>query len=215
MTRAEAVQFLAPKWKIVTEVVKDHVHELTLDTGQLVEVYSSGAFHVSGKGWKQINRHLQEAQWPRAAALRTESIRNSLAQLPLVEKKYFNEGLSCIQFAQAPRAAIVLGWTGFMDVLHNRLARDLVALNQAFAKKFPKLHSKGELKGLNDIPELEDWQTLNLGHEMKLYEKHAHTQLDAMRDLRNNCAHVEEFAVTFDMALGFYGSLAEYLKFVL
>jgi hypothetical protein len=50
---------------------------------------------------------------------------------------------------------------------------------------------------------------------MGLYKKHAHTQLQAMRDLRNNCAHVEEFPVTLDMALGFYSSLATYLEFLL
>jgi hypothetical protein len=50
---------------------------------------------------------------------------------------------------------------------------------------------------------------------MNLYKKHAHTQLDAMRDLRNNCAHVEEFPVTVDMALGFYAALVQYLDFVL
>jgi hypothetical protein len=215
MTRDEAERFLTPKWRIASEVREGNAHRLTLDTGHLVEVYNDGTFHVSGKGWKQINRHLQEAQWPPHAAIRTEEIRNSLAKLPLSEKKYFNEGLACIQFAHAPRAAIVLGWTGFMDVLQSRLSRDPVVLNQAFAKKFPKLHSKGELKGLDGIRALEDWQALDLGREMNLYEKHAHTQLNAMRDLRNNCAHVEEFPVTVDMALGFYSSLAQFLVFVL
>ena len=50
---------------------------------------------------------------------------------------------------------------------------------------------------------------------MNLYQKHAHAQLTGMRDLRNNCAHVEEFSVTVDVALGFYAQLAQFLVFVL
>jgi hypothetical protein len=215
MTRDEAVNFLIPRWQVVRESRDGSAQELQLHTGQVVEVYDDGTFHVSGKGWKSINRHLQESQWPPHAAIRTAEIREHLSRLENAPKKYFTEGLNCVQFAHSPRAAVVLGWTGFMDVLHHRLASDLRSVNAALEKKFPKLHGRGELKNIDAIRSLEDWQTVDLGHEMGLYKKHTHTQLQAMRDLRNNCAHVEEFAVTRDMALGFYSSLATYLEFLL
>jgi hypothetical protein len=156
MTRDDAVRFLSPKWQVSSETRARGALVLTLDSGHVVEIYDNGTFHVSGKGWRDINRHLQECQFPHDDAVRTGQIRNSLAKLPIPQKNYFSEGLNCIQFAQAPRAAIVLGWSGFMDVLHDRLLRNLTGLNQALAARFPKLHSKGQLRGIDDI---HPWRT--------------------------------------------------------
>ena len=117
----------------------------------------------------------------------------------------------CIAYStRAPRAAIVLGWAGFMDALHRRLASELQALQPKYAARFPKLSERHRLNDLATVRELDDWQALDLGLEMGYYPKSLLTQLNAMRDQRNHCAHIEEYPVTIEMALFFYASLANY-----
>ena len=210
MTRDEAIQHLQPKWQVIEQQRRDRSWLLKLDTGHEVEVDDSGAFHVSGPGWKTINRRLHEAQWPNEAVQRAAIIRQTLEALPIAQQRYFSEGLHCIQYARAPRAAIVLGWAGFMDALHRRLASELQALQPKYAARFPKLSERHRLNDLATVRELDDWQALDLGLEMAYYAKSLLTQLNAMRDQRNHCAHIEEYPVTIEMALFFYASIANY-----
>jgi hypothetical protein len=214
LTRDEAIQFLLPKWQVVDRQRNDADHSwlLTLDTGQFVEIDDAGWFHVSGKGWKAINRRLQEAQWPKDAAAQAATIRAALHRLPAAQQRYFDEGLHCLQFARAPRAAIVLGWSGYMDALHRRLAQDLDALQPKYAERYPERSVKRKLKDLADVRDLADWQALALGLDMQLYGKGMHAQLAAMKDERNHCAHIEEYTVTIQMALYFYARLAQHVE---
>jgi hypothetical protein len=145
-------------------------------------------------------------------------LRKEIQSLGVKEFKYFSEGLDCIQYAQAPRAAIVLGWTGFIDLLQNRIGRDnFKALNSILKTEFhgiykrkPCIYNKKDLCGWFD-----DALLLTAGTKLKLYDIHVHKQLDAMRDERNNCAHVEEYAVTVRIALGFYAKLIQFLPYTL
>lgn len=64
-------------------------------------------------------------------------LRKSLLSLGVKDLMYFDEGLDCIQYAQAPRAAIVLGWTGFIDLLQTKIGSDnFVALNAILKRSF-------------------------------------------------------------------------------
>jgi hypothetical protein len=218
MNKDDAHEFLKPNWNVSTECRNYHDTGwvLTLDTGQKVEVMDDGRFHVAGKGWKQINQHLQGKEWPREYATLTAGIKKRLSALDVTQLKYFGEGLSCIESAKAPRAAIVLGWTGFIELLHQRFIHDPEAANAAFTTAFPKLHEKGwSLQTLDDCLKLEDWQKVKVARQMNLYAKHAEAVIVSMNHLRNNCAHVEEFPVTILSALGFYDSLAQFLPGVL
>lgn len=145
-------------------------------------------------------------------------LRHEIRALGVKEFKYFSEGLDCIQYAQAPRAAIVLGWTGFIDLLQNRIARDnFAALNAILKTEFHGVHKKvGHIKTKEDLCEwFDDALLLTAARRLNLYPSHVHKQLDAMRDERNNCAHVEEYAVTVRIALGFYAKLIQYLPYTL
>lgn len=145
-------------------------------------------------------------------------LRGELRALGVTEFKYFSEGLDCIQYAQAPRAAIILGWTGFIDLLQNRIARDgFVGLNAILKLDFHGVYKKvSQVKSKDQLCEhFDDALLLSAGRKLDLYKKHVWTQLDAMRDERNNCAHVEEYAVTVRIALGFYAKLIQYLPYTL
>jgi hypothetical protein len=145
-------------------------------------------------------------------------LRRELVTLGVKEVDYFAEGLDCIQYAQASRAAIVLGWTGYIDLLQDRIGRDsFAALNAMLKMEFHGVHKKaGQVTSKKMLAEFfDDALLLTAGRKLGIYEKHAYTQLDAMRDERNNCAHVQEYAVTPRIALGFYAKLIKFLPCVL
>jgi len=218
MTPQDAKAFLQPKWKVKQEVRNAHDTGwlLTLHTGQDVEVNDDGTFHVSGKGWQAINTRLQEGQWPPYAAVQTQKIKQDLTALGVTQLSYFSEGLNCIQFAQAPRAAIVLAWSGFVDLLHQRFARDLPAFNAALKMHRSKLHAQtGDFSGLADFAALKDVDAIDIGHHLRIYDHHVKIQLDAMRDLRNTSAHIAARSPDIQIALGFYSHIVPLLPTVL
>jgi hypothetical protein len=145
-------------------------------------------------------------------------LKQELLKLGIKELKYFDEGLDCIQYAQAPRAAIVLGWTGFVDLLEGKLERDTFnGLNAILKMEFHGVHKKiGHITSKKELVEhFDDAMLLEAGRKLKFYETKVWTQLNAMRTERNNCAHVEEYAVTVPIAMGFYAYLIQYLPLIL
>ena len=145
-------------------------------------------------------------------------LRRDLLTLGIKELSYCDEGLDCIQYAQAPRAAIVLGWTGFIDLLQARIARDgFVALNAILKTEFHGVHKRaGKIGNRLELSQyFDDALLLTAAKILGIRQKHVHAQLDAMRDERNNCAHVEEYAVTVRIAMGYYANLVQYLPLVL
>jgi hypothetical protein len=218
VTPDDAKEFLLPKWNVVARERNqfDTGTLLKLHTGQIVEIGDEGTFHVSGKGWQAINAQLQEGQWPKYARVQAREIKHRREQLGVTQLDYFNEGLNCIQFARAPRAAVVLGWSGFVDLLHQRFSRDPVAFNSLLRSYRPRLHSVlGDLQSPTDFEALKDKDAIELGFQMKLYDHHAKTQLDAMRDLRNACAHVGQDPADIQVALGFFSQLVRFLPSII
>jgi len=145
-------------------------------------------------------------------------LRQEIRSLGIVELNYFAEGLDCIQYAQAPRAAIVLGWTGFIDLLQKKIGKDnCSALNSILKTSFPGVYKKSSsVTCNNDLCKFfDDALLIEAGRKLGFYDKHIHTQLNAMRDERNNCAHVQEYAVTVRIALGFYAKLIQFLPYTL
>ncbi len=145
-------------------------------------------------------------------------LRRNLLSLGITDLKYFDEGLDCIQYAQAPRAAIVLGWTGLIDLLQSKIGQDnYTFLNSILKIEFHAIHKKvGHIKTRGALSDnFDDALLLEAGRKLNFYDKHVWTQLNAMRDERNNCAHVQEYAVNVRIALGFYAHLIEFLPYVL
>jgi hypothetical protein len=145
-------------------------------------------------------------------------LRREIEAMNVPELSYFDEGLDCIAYAQASRAAIVMGWTGFIDLLQKKIAGDgFVALNGILKVEFPGVHRKAKQVGSTDelAKYFDDSLLLQAGKKLGIFKKHVHTQLDAMRDERNNCAHVQEYAVTERIAMGYYAKLIAYLPLVI
>ncbi len=145
-------------------------------------------------------------------------LRQEIKLLGVGDLSYFEEGLNCIEFAQASRAAIVLGWTGFIDLLQGKMSQDQYAsLNAILKSDFAGVHrKKSRIATRGDLSKyFDDNLLLQAGFKLQHFKKHSYKQLDAMRDERNNCAHVQEYAVTPRIALGYYAKLIAFLPSVL
>jgi hypothetical protein len=218
----QAVRFLAPKWRD-TERTEDPDRGLTtlvLHTGQRVHISVTGNFNVEGKGWRPINDRLQDSLFPASIRERTRGIRTKIEGLNVELPSYFDEGINCIQYAQAPRAAIVLDWTGFVDLLTQRFVRELDALNSALttygdSQKDKRLNSYLPVTSAEELIRVPDFYLIEAAKVMRLLGKYDHARLQSMRLLRNNCAHVQEFAINAETALGFYNDLVDFLPKVL
>lgn len=141
-------------------------------------------------------------------------LRSELKLLGLKSLEYFAEGLDCIEYAQAPRAAIVMGWTGYIDLLQKKISDDSFgALNAILKLSFHGVYKKcSQIKSIDDlIKYFDDALLLEAGRKLGYLQPHEFKQLDAMRDERNNCAHVQEYAVTPRIALGFYAHLIRFI----
>jgi hypothetical protein len=143
-------------------------------------------------------------------------LRRNLRALGVADLSYFGEGLDSVEYAQAPRAAIVLAWTGLMDLLQSKLARDaFAALNAILKTEFHGVYKRiGQIKTREALTDaFDDAMLLEAGRKLKFYDKHVLMQLQAMRDERNNCAHVQEYAVSVRIALGFYAHVIEFVPY--
>jgi hypothetical protein len=145
-------------------------------------------------------------------------LRRRIKALGVKDLDYFDEGLDCVQYAQAPRAAIVMAWTGFIDLLQLKFDRDKYTdLNAILKLEFHGVYKRvGQIKTREDLVDyFDDALLLQAAKKIGWLKRHAFTQLDAMRDERNNCAHVQEYAVTPRTALGFYDKVITYLPLAL
>lgn len=175
-------------------------------------------FAVRAAKWVEVQQNSYGASKRAERVPEVSELRQRLLALGIKDLDYFGEGLDCIQYAHAPRAAIVLAWTGFIDLLQLKFERDSFnQLNGILKMEFHGVHKKlGQIKRREQlIDSFDDALLLQAAKKLSWLGKHAFTQLDAMRDERNNCAHVQEYAVTARTALGFYDKVITYLPNVL
>ena len=181
-----------------------------------LDLIKSFTFKIASWTHKQENDFVVTKRAERVPEV--NELRREIRSMGVYELKYFEEGLDCIEYAHAARAAIVMGWTGFIDLLQNRIAKDNYReLNAILKLRFHGIYKKcSSIKDRDDlIKHFDDALLLEAGRKIGLFQGHVFKQLDAMRDERNNCAHVEEYAVTVRIALGFYAKLIQYLPYVL
>jgi hypothetical protein len=176
------------------------------------------AFALRVGSWTELQRESYGVARRPERVPEVNELRQRLKSLGVKELDYFSEGLDCVQYAQAPRAAIVLGWTGFVDLVQAKMERDkFAALNAILKLEFHGIYKRyGQIKSRTDLSDgFDDSMLLQAGKKLDWYKKHVYVQLDAMRDERNNCAHVQEYAITPRTALGFYDKLVTYIPNVL
>jgi hypothetical protein len=93
--------------------------------------------------WRVAQTDLYEVSRGPERVLEVSDLRRNLRSLGIKDLDYFDEGLDCIQYAQASRGAIVLAWTGLVDLLQAKIGRDgYVSLNAILNTAFRGIHKK-------------------------------------------------------------------------
>lgn len=153
------------------------------------------------KGFEQDAHALlatHEASGSRVVIL--EESYDKLTKLTLKQDELFRQALRCVEH-QLFRAAHVLAWAGFMDLLEEKLASDgLVKLRAA--KTGWKATTVEELRET-----VVEYQLIEAAKDLGLCTKTEMKALHGMLNKRNECAHPNDFYPDMNITLGYISEL--------
>lgn len=125
---------------------------------------------------------------------------DKLTKLSLKQDELFRQALRCVEH-KLFRAAHVLAWAGFMDLLEEKLASDgLVKLR--VARPVWKTANVEELR-----ENVVEYQLIEVAKELNLVSKTQMKALHGMLNKRNECAHPSEFYPDVNDTLGYISEL--------
>jgi hypothetical protein len=152
----------------------------------------------------ELFAHYETSKASRVISL--SETRKDLASLSLLQEALLSDALRCIEVG-VYRAAHVMAWAAFMDLLEEKLAADgLKALHvarPAWAK-----HSTVEELRENVV----EFQLLDVAREMGLLSKAATKTLHGMLSKRNECAHPGGYEPGLNEALGYVSELLKRIE---
>jgi hypothetical protein len=125
---------------------------------------------------------------------------DKLTKLTLKQDELFRQALRCVEH-KLFRAAHVLAWAGFMDLLEEKLASDgLVKLRAA--KTAWKAGNVEELR-----ENVVEYQLIEAAKDLGLCTKTEMKALNGMLNKRNECAHPNDFFPDMNITLGYISEL--------
>jgi hypothetical protein len=125
---------------------------------------------------------------------------DKLTKLSLRQDELFRQALRCVEH-KLYRAAHVLAWAGFMDLLEEKIASDgLVRLRLARAG--------WKSKNMEEIRETyAEYQIIEVARDVDLCTKTQMKALHGMLNKRNECAHPSDFYPDVNDTLGYVSEL--------
>lgn len=130
-----------------------------------------------------------EKEWSTAVAEVSASLSELVDKIPNADERgYISEAISCLA-AKAPRAAVVMGWTGSIDHLRNKVeAAGFAQFEAAYRAIYPK-SKRGAPRALEDLEDFSDREMLTVTERMRIVAPAGKKALLAQLDLRNSCGH--------------------------
>lgn len=125
---------------------------------------------------------------------------DKLTKLTLKQDELFRQALRCVEH-QLFRAAHVLAWAGFMDLLEEKLASDGLLKLRA-TKPAWKAGSVEELR-----ENVVEYQLIEAAKDLGLCTKTEMKALHGMLNKRNECAHPNDFFPDMNITLGYISEL--------
>lgn len=123
-----------------------------------------------------------------------------LSGLSLQQDELFRQALRCIENGLF-RAAHVMAWAGFMDLLEEKLALD------GF-KKLKSVRPKWSVACIEDLREhIPEYQLIESCQDMGLCTKKEKKALLGLLNKRNECAHPGDYFPGLNESLGFISEL--------
>jgi len=127
---------------------------------------------------------------------------DKLTKLTLKQDELFRQALRCVEH-QLFRAAHVLAWAGFMDLLEEKLVSDGLAQVKA---AFPAWAANaGSIEELREA--VVEFQLIEAARKLGLCSKTEMKALHGMLNKRNECAHPNDFFPDMNITLGYISEL--------
>jgi hypothetical protein len=127
-----------------------------------------------------------------------------LGALSLDQDELFRESLRAVEVSLF-RAAHVLAWAGFIDFLHEFFIPQHL---QALKSNGPNWN----LAAPEDLREHSEYQVIEAGKTVGVYNKSMMKALHGLLNKRNECAHPTGYFPDLNEALGFIGELFKRIK---
>ena len=137
-----------------------------------------------------------------ASPARKISLENSyqrLGQLSLRQDELFREALRAVEVGLF-RASHVLAWSGFIDFLHALIdGKGATAIGAA--------RPGWTVKSAEDLRDYADFQVIELGRELGLYNKTVMKALHGLLNKRNEAAHPTDYFPDMNETLGYVSEI--------
>jgi hypothetical protein len=125
---------------------------------------------------------------------------DKLTKLTLKQDELFRQALRCVEH-KLFRAAHVLAWAGFMDLLEEKLASDgLVKIRAAYPA-----WAAGSIEDLRES--VVEFQLIQAAKKLGLCTNTEMKALHGMLNKRNECAHPNDFFPDMNITLGYISEL--------
>lgn len=128
-----------------------------------------------------------------------------LQRLSLQQDELLRQALRCVE-NKLYRAAHILGWTAFIDLIQNVLSSDGFRKLNA-AKTNWKITSLEQLQ-----EEINEFQLIEACKDVKLVNKSEMRVLQGLLSKRNLCAHPSNFFPDYNQTLGYVADILNTIK---
>lgn len=142
---------------------------------------------------------LSQVESSRDRRFTLDSSYRRLGRLSIKQDDLFRQALRCVEF-ELYRAAHVMAWAAFMDLLHDRLAAEWLSETQSVRPKW-------KINRAEDLRNWSDHQVIETSAEVKLITKIVMKGLHGLLNKRNECAHPEDYYPGLNDTLGYIDEL--------
>jgi hypothetical protein len=129
-----------------------------------------------------------------------------LGQLSLKQDDLFRQALRCVEH-ELYRAAHVMAWVAFMDLLQESLSHDgFVGLRKA--------RPAWKIRNSDDLRVFSDYELIVAAQETGLISKTVAKALHGLLNKRNECAHPEDYFPELNDTLGYVDELFKRVRYI-
>jgi len=134
-----------------------------------------------------------------ARAISLEDSYRRLGRMSVQQDELFREALRAVEVGLF-RASHVLAWAGFVDFLHMRVAAQGGAALKAVRPNWT-------VKLAEDLRDYADFQVIEAGKELALYNKTVMKALHGLLNKRNEAAHPSDYFPDMNETLGYVSEI--------
>jgi hypothetical protein len=143
-----------------------------------------------------------------------EALHDMIQKIPnQAEREYIEEAVSCLSpVNNAPRAAVVMGWTGTVYNLRRKIDEQGAAGYATFTAHLQKINPKKSATHFNDLEDVKDKDLLDICEKMNILKgKSVKDQLDQWLTFRNGVGHPTNVKPGIYKVKAFFEDIIQYV----